>query len=785
MKKAPTFLAKFIGISLIGTVVLVGLLFLYMQIVLPKVSQLRDVHMQVPLRIFTQEGKLITEYGEKRRMPISLDDVPPNLIHAVLATEDKRFYEHEGIDPIGLLRATIKFVITGRKRQGGSTITMQVARNFFLTRKRTFSRKFNEILLAIKIDHVFGKEKILALYLNKIYLGHRAYGFEAAAHVYYGKSLKQLTLAQLAMLAGLPKAPSSHNPLTDPKAALIRRNYVLHRLLEAHYIDQTTYETTLKAPLTATYHGPRTAVSAPYVAEMVRKKLLKDYGQAAYSLGLQVTTTVRAPLQIAANDALRKTLIAYDQRHGYRGPLAQLGEPSETTLPLWPVALKQFPPVNTLQPAAVLAINPDAATLLLTNGQHVQLFWPEIQWARKEIGHGFLGPVLQTVSDVLTVGDVIYVQEERKGFWQLVQPPQVQGALIALSPKNAAVLAMVGGFDFAKSTYNRSTQASRQTGSAFKPFLYAAALAKGMTLATMINDAPIVIDDPTAEKVWRPQNVDKAFSGLMRLREGLIKSTNLVSVRILRRLGLNTARDFVKRFGFSDNQLPLGLSMALGSGILPPLQLATGYSVFANGGYRVHPFLIDAIKDSNQKILYQKKPDTAPTPENLTPDVPAKQVVSPQVAYLMTSAMRTVIEEGTGRKAKVLKRHDLAGKTGTTNDQVDAWFSGFNQDLAVTCWVGFDDPRSLHEYGSQAALPMWIDFMHQALKHQPEKELIVPSNMVMVRINKHTGEATDNTGEDTMFEVFRQSHAPSIQNTHNVKNTITDNNTSNAGAQLF
>ncbi|GJM07169.1 MAG: peptidase [marine bacterium B5-7] len=746
-----------------------------MELALPNVEQLKDAHMQVPLRILAADQQLIAEYGEKRRIPVAYEHIPPRLIQAILATEDKRFFEHDGIDVLGLLRAAAVYAVTHHKSQGGSTITMQVARNFFLTRHKTFSRKFNEILLAIKIDRAFSKQKILSLYINKIYLGSRAYGFQAAAQVYYGKKLSELNLAQLAMLAGLPKAPSSHNPLANPVAALKRRNHVLMRLVDAKEITLPEAQAAMKQAVTATYHGTDNQVHAPYVADMVRQQLLKQYGKRIYTDGFTVTTTIQPKKQQAANRSVTESLLAYTQRHGYRGPLTNLGQPSDGIISLWLVALKQFPMVSPLIPAAVITLDDKTASLLLRDGRYVTLTWPQVAWARPALRDGYVGKAPETMFDVLHVGDVIMVRQLANQQWQLSQKPLIQGALVALHPDSGAIVALVGGFNFSQSHYNRVTQASRQAGSAFKPFLYSAGLAKGLTLATIVNDAPIVIEDPTAEKLWRPHNDDHKFNGPTRLRQGLIKSTNLISIRILRRIGLNYARNYIRRFGYSDEQLPVGLSMALGSGTQTPLQLASGYATLANTGYSVKPYIIDKVTDKNQQVLLTK-----PKPEE-----EKQRVISPQVAYLMTSAMRTVIQEGTGRKARILNRHDLAGKTGTTNDQRDAWFAGFNQQIVTVCWAGLDNMKSIHEYGSQAALPMWIDFMHAALRGQAETPLPVPADMVMVRINKHSGEATDDTGKDSMFEVFRKQYAPKAIAHQKSADVSAQNSNDNAGATLF
>jgi penicillin-binding protein 1A len=734
--------------------------FIYMESFLPNVETLRHVQLQVPLRIFTADGKLIAEYGQKRRIPVTLDQVPKPLIKAVLATEDQRFFEHPGVDVMGLARAAVRIIQSGAKTQGGSTITMQVARNFFLSRKKTYLRKFNEILLALKIDHELSKDKILELYLNKIYFGNRAYGIATAARVYYGKPLAQLTLPQMAMLAGLPKAPSKINPLANPKAALKRRNHVLTRMLEVNYIDKATYDDALQTPLTASYHGRQIEIHAPYIAEMIRQAMAEHYGEKAYTEGFQVYTTINARLQRAAQNAVHTTLLSYDKRHGYRGPFGHLGDPAVEAPEDIITQLKKIAPVNGLQPAAVITLTDRQATCLLANGQAAVIKWPQMRWARPTLDKGQVGPRPQSAKEILNPGDVIRVQS-KQGKWWLAQLPKAQGALVTLNPNNGAIEALVGGFNYDASKFNRATQAYRQPGSSFKPFVYAAALAKGFTLASVINDAPVVKNDPSLETLWRPQNDTKIFYGPTRLRIALIRSRNLVSIRLLQAIGIPYTLNFLKRFGFEPNKLPKTLSLALGSATVTPLQLATAYATFANGGYRIEPFIIDHINNAEGVTELKIVPKTT------DPSAPANQraarVLSPQVAYLMTLAMRDVIQHGTGRAARVLKRDDLAGKTGTTNEQNDAWFSGFNGDLVTTCWMGFDTPQSLHEYASASALPMWIDFMRLALSDKPAHPLAQPANLITVRIDPRTGMRARPGQGNAIFETFRSNHVPKRQ----------------------
>lgn len=748
---------------------IVGCFLFFLEVQLPDVSVLKDYQLQVPLRVYTKDGKLMAEFGEIRRTPLELKQVPSFLINAVLATEDQRYYEHSGVDMLGLARAASELLMTGSKSQGGSTITMQVARNFFLTRKKTYSRKLKEILLAMKIDRNLSKEKILELYLNAIYLGNRAYGMVAGAHVYYGKNLNELTLPEMAMLAGLPKAPSTINPLADRHAARERRDHVLLRMYERNYIDKQTYEAAIKTPETASYHGQVIAIKAPYVAEMVRDALVAQFGEkAAYSQGYQVYTTVDSHLQEAANQSLRTALLAYDQRHGYRGseaPTSKNDDDDDDDNYTGPPALKNSRVINDLLPAVVGRFDGDVITATLKNGKTITIAEKGFSWAGEDLR--------------LKRGSIIRVEATNAG-WRLAQVPQAEGALVSLQPDTGAVLALVGGFDFSKSSYNRALQAQRQPGSNFKPFIYSAALDKGFTLASIINDAPIVLSDP-AQGIWRPQNADHRFLGPTRLRMGLVQSRNLVSIRLLDSIGMSYALNYLNRFGFERKDLPRNLSLALGTASLTPLQVVTGYAVFANGGYQVKPYIIDHILNSNGQLIYQTTPPahcdtcyvpvvkpkvaaTAPVTAAAKPKTPvAPRVLSPQTAYLMYSVLQDVIRKGTGRGALTLKRNDIAGKTGTTQMEMNAWFSGFNRDVVTTAWVGFDQPQSLHEYGAQAALPMWLDYMREALKGKPEHALEEPAGIVSVRIDPRTGLLARNGQENAIFEIFHDESAPKDQ----------------------
>ncbi len=734
---------------------------------LPDVQHLNEARLQVPLRIFSKDGELMAEFGLQRRTPVVFEDFPPQLIQAVLATEDARFFEHSGIDIRGLLRAGTKLLMTGNKSQGGSTITMQVARNFFLTRKKTYSRKLREILLAIKIEQQLTKEKILELYLNKIYFGNRAYGVGTAAQVYYGKPLQDLNLAQLAMLAGLPKAPSTLNPLYDGESALKRRNHVLSRMYERHYIDEETLTTTSAQPLTASYHGLNITLHAPYVAEMIRAALVQQLGEEkAYTQGYKVYTTIDSKAQRAANTALRKNLLAYDHRHGYRGALQNLGPFDDDKVAPWQTFLKQQPVINGLKPAVITAVTQEEATALLSDGRVVQIPWQGLRWAKRQIRERYVGHPPETAFDVVASGDLVYVEPLNKTHWQLSQVPDIEGTLVALDPNNGQIVSLVGGFNFARSKFNRATQAKRQVGSAFKPFIYSAALAKGLTPATIINDAPIVMADPSEEEEWRPQNSNRQFYGPIRLRTGLVKSRNTVSIRILEAIGIPYTLNYIKKMGLQVDKLPSTLSLALGAGEMTPLDVTAGYATFANGGYRITPYLIDHIDQMEQGTFYQYTPPTVPQAiENTTNDNKARQaprVITAQNAYLMTNMLQDVIQSGTGRGAKVLGRHDLAAKTGTTNDQQDTWFVGFNANLVATVWVGFDHPRSVREYAAQAAIPLWVDFMGKVLQGQPEQSLPEPPHMVTLRIDPDTGAPAPFGQENAIFETFREQYAPTV-----------------------
>lgn len=676
---------------------------------------------------------------------------------------------------------------------------MQVARNFFLSREKSYLRKVNEIFLALKIEQELTKDEILELYLNKVFLGHRAHGFGAAAQVYYGKNIEELNLPQLAMIAGLPKAPSTTNPVKDPQKAFNRRNYVLGRMLTKQYITQQEYTLASEIPITASLHKPTIEIKAPYVGEMVRSQLIFEYGEDVTSDGYKVFTSIRDKNQAAANIALVDALLEYDQRHGYRGSEHHFKLPEEVNESHWRDILAAYSRIGRLHAAMVTAIDDEnqSVTAYINGIGAITIHWQGLQWARKYINENVRGPVPNAPSEILNTGDVIRVMENEDGNWRLAQIPEVEGSLVSVDPNNGATLALVGGFEYQRSKFNRITQAKRQPGSSFKPFIYSAALEEGYTAATIINDSPFVLDDPSIEDTWRPQNSSKKYGGPTRLRKAITKSLNLVSIRLLNKVGVSKALKHVAKFGFDTSQLPHGLSLALGSGVITPWQSARGYSVLANGGYLVEPYFIDRIEDPKGNILFKANPAIVcheceqltaekvsavpdnevdlpvntpdvggielPEPESEMPGHYAKRVVDEENVWIMNSLTRDVIQYGTGIQAKKeLNRSDLSGKTGTTNDQRDAWFAGYNPSIVTISWVGFDDSRQLGsgEYGGKAALPMWIDYMRVALEDIPEKPIKSLPGLISVRIDPETGKPTSADTPGSFFEVFRPEYAP-------------------------
>ncbi|WP_164485521.1 penicillin-binding protein 1A [Pseudomonas chlororaphis] len=782
-------LLKFFGWSIVA--VFCGLLlalsgaFLYLSPGLPSVEALRSIQLQIPLRVYSSDGKLIAEFGEMRRTPIRFADIPPNFINALLSAEDDNFANHYGVDPSSLMRAATQLVKSGHIQSGGSTITMQVAKNFFLSSERSFSRKTTEILLALQIERQLTKDEILELYVNKIYLGNRAYGIEAAAQVYYGKSIRDVSLAQMAMIAGLPKAPSRFNPLANPARSKERRDWILGRMYKLGKISEADYQAAVAEPLNASYHVPTPEVNAPYVAEMARAEMVGRYGSDAYTEGFRVTTTVPSDLQELANTAVHEGLITYDQRHGYRGPESRL--PGKTHA-AWAQELTKQRSISGLEPAIVTQVDKNGLQVLTRTGEeHVS--WDSMKWARPFLNTNSMGPAPKQPSDVAQVGDLIRVQRQADNSLKFRQIPVVQGALVSLDPQNGAIRSLVGGFAFEQSNYNRALQAKRQPGSSFKPFVYSAALDNGYTAASLVNDAPIVFVDEYLDKVWRPKNDTNTFLGPIRMREALYKSRNLVSIRLLQSLGVDRTIDYISKFGFNKQDLPRNLSLALGTATLTPMEIATGWSVFANGGYKVTPYIIDKIESRNGETLFTANPPSVPTGDtassgiaapteqsftvnNVPGETPsqapvqapavAERIIDGRTTYILNSMLEDVIKLGTGRRALALGRTDLAGKTGTTNESKDAWFSGYNADYVTTVWTGFDQPESLgrREYGGTVALPIWMNYMGAALKDKPAHTQAEPEGILSLRVDPVSGRAATPGTPNAYFELFKSEDTP-------------------------
>jgi len=778
---------------------------------LPAAETIRDIPLQIPLRIFSRDGHLISEIGERRRILITFEDLPPHVVHAFLSAEDRRFFEHPGIDYQGILRSFARLLRSGEISGGGSTLTQQLARDYFLTREQLFTRKLREAFLAYKIEHEFTKEQIMALFLNKMFFGQRAYGVAAAAQVYFNKTLKHINTAEAATLAGVLPAPSRYNPVYSAANAEMRRSYVLGRMHDLGYIDDTAYTESMAFPMESQLHGAAVELNAPYVAEMVRSEMLKRYGEDTYTAGYQVVTALDSRLQAAANYALRNGLLEFTRRRGYRGPVmnVELGDDVlATPFTEWPLevreTLEQYAP-GGLSVALVKAVSENnSAIIVFAGGIEAILPWGGIRWAKPFIDRETTGPAPEAVTDVLSVGDVIYVMPTTSGAWALAQVPDAQGALVSIDPYDGAVGALTGGFDFTMSKFNRARQAYRQPGSSFKPFIYSAALEHGNTPATVVLDAPVVINSSELEAVWRPINYSGRFYGPTRLREALYRSMNLVSVRLLLfNTGVGNAVRHIEKFGFGDAALPRNGSLALGGGAASPLDMAQGYATIANGGHAVKPYLIDAIYGPEGETLYRSepavvcdacvadipderfmdepleemtldemadvalayRPDASVAPELFENVNAAPQTISPQNMFLIQDMMRDVVRRGTGRRAMALGRNDLSGKTGTSNDRRDAWFGGFNGDLASIVWVGYDDdlPLGPREEGSRTALPIWIEFARIALAGVPENQMPMPEGIVSVRIDRATGCPARSGQRNVVFEVFREGHVPDCE----------------------
>ena len=839
-----------IGFALTGLVAIFAL-YLALRSDLPSVASLKDVKWQTPMQIYSADGKLMNQFGEKKRVPLTLDQFPQQLIDAILATEDDRFYLHFGVDPVGMGRAILGQIM-GQNKGGASTITMQVARNFFLSPEVTYIRKIREIFTAFHIEYLLSKDEILSLYLNKIPLGHRSFGFGAAAQVYYGKDIQDLTLAQIAVLAGLPKAPSTINPITSPTRAKARRGVVLQRMLVSGYITQEQYREANNAPITAQKHGAEIELNAPYVAEMAHQQMVEMYGEEqAYTGGFKVFTTVASQTQLAAENAVINNLHAYDQRHGYRGPLASLRAQSQQeaspdtsskiTTPLTDeeiqTALMKFKTFHHLQLAVVTKVEEQSVAVTLASGQQVTIDWQGMSWARKFITDTKQGPAPKSADDILRYGDVIYVSN-LNGSYRLDQLPQASGAMVALSPDDGAIKAVIGGYSFEQSQFNRVTQAKRQVGSNIKPFVYSAALDNGFTLASLVNDAPINHWDEATGITWRPKNSPERYDGLIRVRIALAQSKNVVAVRLFREVGIDNIISHLTSFGFSPDDLPKNESLALGSAALTPLEIATGMATFANGGFLVEPYIIDRIEDSFGNIVYQTNPtlacedcvqwlqdrsltadasgesfgDAFIQTKDILPIRKAPRVISAQNAFLITEALNEAIWgadwsvapgwQGTGWRARKLKRRDIAGKTGTTNEAKDAWFTGYSRRLLATSWIGFDDPsRNLgrtvrnvnlssdqiagNEYGARSAQPAWVDFMKAELQNLPPEPFRQPADLLSVRIDKQSGKLTTKTDKSSLFEFFELGTAPTTYDTKDNSSVILDGNQPQEDVEIF
>jgi len=868
-------LYKFFKFLLISTLfslfmgfVLITSTYFYLKPELPSMEMLQDVRFQIPLKVYSKDEKLLAEFGEQRRTPIKYEDVPDLFIKAILAAEDQNFFSHDGVDFKALTRAA-KLLIQnkGSKRGGGgSTITMQLTRAIFLNKDQKYKRKFKEIILTYQLEDELSKEEILELYFNEIYLGKRSYGIQAAANVYYNKNIDQLSLAELAMIAGLPKAPAKNNPVNNPERALERRNWILGRMLELSFIDEQQYTLAINEELTAKDYGASSDVAAPYLAEMIRDDLHAKYGDAIYTDGFKAYTTIDSKLQQDANYGVYSGIHAYDERHGYRGVIKNYSIPNINSLKTeffeknskrnfqaeqkiinlsdekseqiifdqrydfsllntlisesniaYKVYFENTKNLSNLEVALTLFTDElnNTAILVDKNQTIIILEGDQTLWAAPYLDRNSVGEAPKTISQVLKSGDLVYLRKNSSDKWRLAQIPDVQGSLVAIKPDDGAILALVGGYDFNLNKYNRVIQGGRQAGSSIKPFIYTKALEEGFTAATIINDAPVVFDDAALEETWRPENSGGDFYGPTRLRQALYRSRNLVSIRILSKLGINSTIESLERFGFKKEQLPANLSLALGSASLTPMEVTSGFTVFANGGYRVFPYYLDEVKNARNETIFKADPvrvcrecpksgvnskinaeqvsdsDTTNTAtaeklNNLASQTKiAQSVIDPRVNYIMDSILADVITRGTGQAALALGRNDIRGKTGTTNDQVDAWFTGYNGNIVASAWMGFDTPQTLGrgEYGAVAALPIWLTFMENALKGTNEKRLPRPNNLVTVKINSHTGEAAQPGDKDAIFEIFLEESTPQLSNTQ--KNTSIKDDEAIEPEQLF
>ena len=827
-------LKLFIGLFLCGLIIgIAG--YSYYSKDLPDVATLKDVRLQTPMQVLSKDGELIAVFGERRRIPLKYDEIPPVVVNAVIATEDARFHEHFGIDPIGIVRAMYVGLKQKGFSQGGSTITQQVAKNFFLTPEKSISRKVKEMIIAIRMEQELSKDEIMALYLNMINFGSRAYGIAAASFTFFGKTPDQLTIDEAALLAGLPNAPSAFNPISHPDKALIRRNWVLGRMLDQSYITQAEYDEAIKQPLNASYHTPNIEFSAPYVAEMARQFMYDKFGENAYTDGYKVYTTISKTDQVAATEAVQKHIIDYDMRHGYRGPEKILWENNEPALDEDQIqaALHKYICYSGMCPAVVLESNDKEAKAVLSDKSNITIAYQDMKWARKFINDNQQGASPRKVNDTLKAGQLIWVKKSGDN-WALAQIPAVNAALVSLDSDNGAIKAIVGGYDFNLSKFNRATQALRQLGSNIKPFIYTATLEQGLTMATLLNDAPIV--RTTGSVTWRPKNSPPTYAGPLRMRIGLGMSKNVMMVRALRAIGIDYAATYLERFGFPKENISHNESLALGSASFTPLQVARAYSVIVNGGYLITPYLIEKIEhDNGSGVFYQHQPliachnckdevvkfdsvsvsldnvenesnelgneepeeanlkseDNLILPDinndNKTADVTPKyapHTVDSGIAYIMKDGLRTIVFggsdwQGTAWRVKALGRRDVGGKTGTTNQSKDVWFSGFGGNIVTSVWMGFDDHRRAlgrtfrAEAGAVTANPVWVDYMKVALKDVPEKQDVKPDNVISVTIDQRTG-MLPGSGARTMSEYFIKGTEPTTYGSQEVGTSVTD-----------
>jgi penicillin-binding protein 1A len=803
--------------------------YLYVRPSLPTVEAMRTGSLPVPLQVFARSGELIAQIGERRRVLVRYNDIPVLVREAFIAAEDQHFYSHHGFDYSGVLRAALVDVFSRRLSQGASTISMQAARNMFLTPKKDMRRKLQEVFLTYEMEHEFSKEQILETYLNVIFLGQRSYGVAAAGQTYFGKPLDQLSVAEAATLAGLPKEPSLNNPISNPRAAQARRRYVLAAMQKLGYIDASTAQSAAEEVVSARDHGIQNEIDAAYVGEMARAEIVSRFGEDAVNDGYRVYTTIDGRLQTAANRAVRIGLIDYDRRHGYRGPIRQLTVDENTPSTKFDALLADVPEVGDLRAALVVSVAPQSARVYIRSLGFAQIGWDGLSWAKKRLSDTRVGNPPKHTDDVIHRGDVVYVVTNGRGAAQLAELPEAQSALVAEDPRDGAISALVGGFDYFANKFNRATQARRQPGSGFKPFVYSAALENGFTPASVVMDAPIVYDDSGQEQMWRPENSEKSFNGPMRLREALVHSRNLVTIRVVRQLTIDTVASYASQFGFDPGEMPRDMTLALGSLPATPLQMATAYSVFANGGYRVNSYYIDRIEDASGKVVFQAAPkvvcdtcdaagaaaasappvatsasadageqastanDPNRRPANVLPPIVstdriAPRVISPQNDWIMDDMMHDVITRGTGvRAGAALHRADISGKTGTTNLARDTWFNGFNPQVVATVWVGFDQERPLGEgeEGSRTAVPIWVNFMREALRDQPDRPRPMPPGVVQLKISPKTGAPAAANDPDAIVEAFMEDHQPQVTTPGSPVPSTTPQNPSGGGEPLF